>query len=294
MVLSATVGPLNLFSHPYRSLRPLPGSPKELRAERHRPGSALVWRLGEAGRAQHARVVKERAGGLALVVILPPAPRIRLDPELMRLVETTRPQAILPHHERIALEDLAQVLRRPPEDLPAEVTEYVAWRGIALDRETVHLVRRTLALSAELRSISALSRSLYLSRRALGRRFLSRGLPVPSHWLQFGRLLRVAIRLQNSSESVLSVGYELGYADAFSLSNQMQRLIGFRPSEVREYLGWEWLLEAWLCEEARTGGLAPEYAFGLLEGSATAPGTARAARHRRDRVARASRKAQTG
>jgi AraC-like DNA-binding protein len=211
----------------------------------------------------------------------------------MRIVEATRPQAILPDHEAVALEDLAQVLRRPPEDLGADVTEYVTWRGVALDRETSRLLRKTLALSADLRSVSALSRSLYLSRRALGRRLLSRGLPVPSHWLHFGRLLRVAIRLQNSSDSVLSIGYEVGYADAFSLSNQMHRLTGFRPSEVREYLGWEWLLEAWLCEEARTGGLAPEYAFDLLAGPTVAPDRRGSEQRRLDRADRVARRALT-
>lgn len=79
-----------------------------------------------------------------------------------------------------------------------------------------------------------------------------------SHWLQFGRILRVAIRLQNSEDSVLAVGYELGYPDGFSLSNQMFRLTGYRPVEARQYLGWEWILEAWLRREADTGGLAPD------------------------------------
>jgi AraC-like DNA-binding protein len=294
MPAAVSVGPLSLLSHPYRSLRPVSGGHQQLRVEGRRPGSSLVWRLAEGPRAEHARTVQSRPGGLALIVILPPAPRIRVDPELMRIVEASRPQAILPHHEHILVEDLKHVLRRPPEDLAAEVTEYVAWRGVVLDRETVHVLRKTLTLSAELRSISALSRSLYLSRRALGRRLLSRGLPVPSHWLQLGRLLRVAIRLQNSSESVLSIGYEVGYADAFSLSNQMHRLTGFRPSQAREYLGWEWLLEAWLCEEARTGGLAPEYAFDLLAESPRSRDEGSGNRRASARAARTGRKARTG
>ena len=88
---------------------------------------------------------------------------------------------------------------------------------------------------------------------------------MPSHWLHFSRLLRVAIRLQNSGESVLSAGYELGYPDGFSLSNQMARLTGYRPTEARMYLGWEWLLEAWLQQEADTGGLAPETTLKFLD-----------------------------
>lgn len=284
---------LSLLVHPYRGLRLVHGGSKQVRAEGRRPGSALVWHLADGIREQHIPVVRDRPGGLALIVVLPPAPRLGTEPDIMRVVEASHPQAILPHHE-VALEDLVQVLSRPPEDLAAEVTEYVTWRGISLDRETARLLRKTIALSAELRSISALSRSLYLSRRALGRRLLSRGLPVPSHWLQLGRLLRVTIRLQNSSESILSIGYELGYADAFSLSNQMYRLTGFRPSEAREYLGWEWLLEAWLRAEATAGGLSPEYAFGVLTGSAASDGRDRSERLRAAGGLRTPARAGTG
>ncbi len=38
----------------------------------------------------------------------------------------------------------------------------------------------------------------------------------------------------------------------------MQRLFGTRPSVVRQCLGWEWLVEEWLCrEEAAAGGRVP-------------------------------------
>jgi AraC-like DNA-binding protein len=284
---------LTLLVHPYHGLQPVQGGSKQLRAEGRRPGSALVWQLANGLHEQHIPVVRDRPGGLALIVVLPPAPKLGAEPDIMRVVEASRPQAILPHHE-VALEDLVQVLGRPPEDLAAEVTEYLTWRGISLDRETARLLRKTIALSAELRSISALSRSLYLSRRALGRRLLSRGLPVPSHWLQLGRLLRVAIRLQNSRESILSIGYEVGYVDAFSLSNQMHRLTGFRPSEAREYLGWEWFLEAWLRVEASAGGLSPEYAFDLLTGSGASVAGNRSERLRRDGSLRARMRVGTG
>ncbi|NNF11907.1 MAG: helix-turn-helix transcriptional regulator [Gemmatimonadetes bacterium] len=152
-------------------------------------------------------------------------------------------------------------------DLAAEVTDYIRWRGLVVDRETTHLLRRIIELSEELKSITALARSLYMSRRALGRRLTRRGLPVPSHWLQLGRLLRLTSRLQNSETSIASIAYEAGYPDGFSLSNQMQRLIGFRPSQVREYLGWEWLLEAWLRKEADEGRLAPSATLEIKDGA---------------------------
>jgi AraC-like DNA-binding protein len=223
-----------------------------------------VWCLRAGAHEQDVSLVRDRPGGLALIVVLPPSTAPASDPGLVGTIESVRPSAVLPFHPHPDVDDLSTLLRRPPEDLAVEVTDYVTWRGLRLDRETVHLIRRIVALSADLRSITALCRSLYMSRRALGRRFVARGLPVPSHWLHFARLLRVAIRLQNTEDSVLSVGFEVGYPDAFSLSNQMVRLTGYRPSEARAFLGWEWLLEAWLRREADEGALAPDLTLDIL------------------------------
>jgi AraC-like DNA-binding protein len=131
------------------------------------------------------------------------------------------------------------------------------------------LIRKTVELSLELHTVTALARSLYLSRRALGRRFLSRGLPVPSHWLHFGRILRAALRLQNTDETLASAAYHFGYPDAFAFSNQMYRLTGVRPSEARRCLGWEWLVEAWLQTERGTGGLSEDLARTLVDEAGT-------------------------
>jgi AraC-like DNA-binding protein len=264
MTLSTHPPALSLFTHPYHALVPVVGGKRQLRTEGRAPGGALVWHLRGGAHPQDAAVVRDRPGGLSLIVILPPFAAPASDPGLLGTIESAHPSAVLPFHPEPDVDDLAAVLRKPPEDLAVEVTDYVAWRGFQLDRETVHLIRRIVALSADLRSITALCRSLYMSRRALGRRFVVRGLPVPSHWLHFSRLLRVAIRLQNTQDSVLSVGYEVGYPDAFSLSNQMVRLTGCRPSDARTFLGWEWLLEAWLRKEADEGALAPDLTLDLL------------------------------
>jgi AraC-like DNA-binding protein len=179
------------------------------------------------------------------------------NPALVHAIQRLRPHGILPYHTDPQAAELAHVLRRPPADLPAEVTDYLEWRGIGLDQGTVRLVRRIVELSENLRSVSALARSMYMSRRALGRRFMTLGLPVPSHWLQMARLLRVTVRLQNTEDSVFSVGCTFGYPDGFSVSNQMSRLFGIRPTTARERLGWEWVFEAWLRREAENGAFAP-------------------------------------
>ena len=176
-----------------------------------KPGSALVWVLESGATESDRNIVEQRPGGLSLIVILPPVADLANDPTILHLIEACCPHGILPFHKRLAERELARVLKRPPDDLSASVTDYLAWRGIRIDRDTVHLIRRTIDKSADLHSISALARTMYVSRRALGRRFLSRGLPVPSHWLQLGRLLRVSIKRQNSRESIFSVAYKFGY-----------------------------------------------------------------------------------
>jgi AraC-like DNA-binding protein len=152
---------------------------------------------------------------------------------------------------------VVELLRAEPEDLSAEVLDFLAHRRMVVDRETRRIVARTIELSSTVRSLSELCRQLYVSRRALGRRFSDRRLPPPSHWLQFSRALRVCLRLQASQLPVAQVARMFGYPDAFTLSNQLVRLIGVRPSDVRDCLGWEWVLEAWVEEERRAGNFFP-------------------------------------
>ena len=261
---------LSYLTHPYRRMHVLTGGRAEMRASLKLPGSALVWPMAGGVDRSVLDLVVRRPGGVSLLVILPAAEDIAMDASVMHAVHRARPHGVLPFHPSPSAADLAQVLRRPPVDLAGELIDYLRWRGLGIDRETAHLVRRIIDLSAELRSISAVSRSMYLSRRALGRRLMSRGLPVPSHWLQMGRLLRVALKLQNTDATVSSVAFELGYPDGFSVSNQMERLLGYRPSDVRTHLGWEWLVEAWLRREAELGGLGPSVAS-QMQNAPTAP-----------------------
>lgn len=261
---SSSMTPLHLLSFPYINLSPIHGGKQQLWVDGRKPGSVLVWQVQPVVDDRELDVVRHRPGGLPLILVLPPISDTSSDGKIVQLVEVTRPHGILPFHEELSAGELTAILRHPPDSLAVEFTDYLAWRGIPIDRETRQLIRKTVELSSEIRTISGLSRSLYMSRRALGRRFMSRGLPVPSHWLHIARLLRVAIHLQNSEESVLSVGYDLGYPDGFSLSNQLMRLTGFRPVDVRRCLGWEWLVEAWLRREADSGGLAPELTEDIL------------------------------
>ena len=250
------------LDHPYQ----IPRSPFPPR------GGAVVWNLKPEEVVTGSRSVRTRPAGVALIILLPPDTQLRKGDILYRLMASCRPHSILPHMEEIDPGELASVLRRSPPQLALEVSEYLAWRGIEVDLDTRHLLRRTLALSAELRTVSALARALYMSRRALGRRFMTRGLPVPSHWLHFGRVLRGSIRLQAPGASLLSVGADLGYPDGFAFSNQMNRLIGLRPSIMKECFGWEWIVESWLYREAKNGNLSPHLSLRLFPKRGFNPG----------------------
>lgn len=219
-------------------------------------GWSLTLNLGSERWRDGKQLVTDRLAGIPLVIILPDGNDQLSVLRILRLIERTRPQVVLPHHQFPSPREIATVIRRPPTSLASSVTDYLDWRGVPLDPDTRKIVRRTLELSDRVQTITALARHLYMSRRALGRRLLAQGLPVPSHWLQIARILRVTLKLQNTDASLFRIATSLGYPDGFSLSNQMKRLCGIRPLEARQRLGWEWLFETWLAREAERGTLS--------------------------------------
>jgi len=234
-----------VLSHPYRKFV-APEDPSGGLGPNPPRGCVLVWWMAPQPCDNSLEIAQHRTPGIPLVLLLPPAHAVTSGDALLRLVELCRPMAILPHHPRILPREVLPLLRRGPIDLPGDVLDYMTWRGITVPTEGRRLVLRLLELSGELRSVSAVARALHTSRRALGRQLSGEGLPVPSHWLQLGRSLRAAVDLQDTDRSLFSIAIDHGYSDGFSLSNQMQRIFGFRPSVVREFLGWEWILETWL------------------------------------------------
>jgi AraC-like DNA-binding protein len=210
------------------------------------------------------RAVQHRPGGVQLLAVLPRSGEISDPDELLRMVEVCRPHAVLPFHHDPDPIDLRSLLKEPPEDVPRAVVDYLAWRGLVLDPDTRQLIRRTLELSAEVSTVSGLARGVYMSRRALGRAFLREGLPVPSHWLHVGRVLRAVLELQWHGETLMRTAARHGYPDGFSLSNQMKRLTGVRPTDVKERIGWEWVLESWIRRELASGGFGEDQA-GMLQ-----------------------------
>lgn len=249
---SATLIGLRLFLPPYTRFedRPIPPAGDVPR------GAAAVWWLSDAERqTREFDRLRTRPFDLPLVILLPPPADVARTLPLINLLALLRPRSVLPGMSLGNPDAIRHVLAAPPPSLAEAVMRHLTDRGIITSRTIAREVRRILELAPDIHSISRLSRRLYTSRRTLGRHFATAGLPVPSHWLQFARLLHVAVRLQTEPSAIFRIAARSGYPDGFTLSNQMKRLIGCRPTEVRACLGWEWILEAWLMREWTTGGL---------------------------------------
>ena len=213
-------------------------------------GRAIVWLLNDRPEQMaNFEALRYKPLGLPLIVLLPPPAQIRSVLELLPLVRNLSPRMILPHGLVDTPYRLRQILASPPRAIPTTLTDYLVRRRLLRTKKAAREFQRIVELAPETRSISALSRRMYTSRRTLGRHLISTGMPVPSHCLHFARLFHVSLQLQTDDGAVFRIASRLGYADGFTMSNQMKRLIGYRPSEVRGLLGWEWIVEAWLEKE---------------------------------------------
>ena len=249
---SAAHTSLSRFAAPYERLLPQPlQHPAGIHEWR---GTAVVWRLSNAAAQwEQYQWLVQRPYGQPLFILLPHLDEIERAVPLLRRLRELRPRAVVPGAILGTPEHLRALLSAPPRSLAVAVTEHLAGRGVLRNAEARKEVQRILELSGEVTSISQLARRMYTSRRSLGRHFTGWDLPVPSHWLQFGRLLHACVHLQCEPTAAFRVAARMRYPDGFTMSNQMKRLLGFRPSEVRRLLGWEWLVEAWVEKEGLGG-----------------------------------------
>jgi AraC-like DNA-binding protein len=247
-VPAAAARALSLFRPPYEQLIPCSHQMiRELKAVDDWKGSTIVWQLTRnQDLMKHYDALRHKALGLPLLVLLPPPHDISEVIDMLPLIRGLSPRMILPYGLFDTPYRLKQILAIPPRSIPASVTEYLTRRGLLRTRKGVREFQRIMELAPDTSSIAPLCRRMYTSRRTLGRHFAATSMPVPSHCLHFGRLLNVAIALQQDDSAKFRVAARFGYPDGFTMSNQMKRLTGYRPSEVRELLGWEWVVEAWL------------------------------------------------
>jgi AraC-like DNA-binding protein len=244
---------LALFAPPYDSLQEIttawtsPGLPV---------ATALVWRPDRHGlEHKHLDFVEARPRGYSLIVVLPPPSEIHTIAEFLPRLGLLRPHAVLPS---VGVLDQPPILKSAfalvPRMLPDLVSFYLDRHRIVTDFTARKEIRRIFELAPKVTTVAKLCREMYTSRRTLGRHFEALRLPVPSHWLQFARILHVAVKAHDHRTAFSRLAVAAGYPDGFTMSNQMKRLIGYRPSEMRELYGYEWIIEAWLQREAALVG----------------------------------------
>jgi AraC-like DNA-binding protein len=238
---------LQLLRPPYVRCEPLdldwrPGSPQ--------PGAAAVWFISpESPVYAELDWLRDRPRALPFFIVLPEPEEIRPLASVLRTIPDLGPRGVLPSVVTGTMRALRVLLASPPRVLAPAVGDLLMRLGQIPDDEARHRIETIIESAAHTSSIEQLAATLCQSRRTLGRFFAERDLPVPSHWLQFARILHVSIQLQNTRTNINRVSARFGYPDGFTMSNSMKRLTGYRPSFVREHLGWEWLVEAWLRQE---------------------------------------------
>jgi len=220
-------------------------------------GVAAVWFVRDVATQEAERDwLAERPSGVELVVVLPTPAAIHEALPLLHDLSDLRPRGVLPHGPLTSPEPVRLLLSTSPRDLASLVVAHLTRVRVLRTQKIRALVARTFEFAPTVPSVATLARKLYTSRRTLGRHFACEGLPVPSHWLQFARLLHVAAIIQEKQEiPIFRAATQVGYPDGFTMSNQMKRLIGCRPTEIRENLGYEWIIEEWVRREYAAGRL---------------------------------------
>jgi AraC-like DNA-binding protein len=239
---------LVLFRPPYRTFEPIDRHwrPAALPARGH----FLIWTIEELQQEDDVEWVFRRPPGIPLVVLLPPPAHIVPLGHIVRAIPYLHPRAVLPCTAAALEPDQFRLfLGAPPQRLPEALTDYLIRRRLFASPEAALRIRRIFDHAQTVTSVAALARRLHMSRRTLGRQLTADGLPAPSHWLQFARLLRLALHISTDRQPLLRLATRAGYPDGFTMSNQMKRMLGCRPSELRGVLGWEWLVESWLLNE---------------------------------------------
>jgi AraC-like DNA-binding protein len=246
--------PIEWFEPPYdqpASHARFLGNPSAVRG-----GDVLLWFTERSAQLRReARVLSARTPGALLFLVLPAPETLLARTEIIDLLVSTDPDAVLPAMARVSPSLIVRLLKRVPGDPATALVQYLDQRQV-LDHERARgEVIQIVRLSGELTTVSKVARRMCLSRRTLGRHLADAGLPSPSHWLQFARLFRAVLLIQGKGATVTRAAASIGYPDAFTLSNQMKRLLGLRPSHAKRRLGWRWLVEAWLAAEIARGGL---------------------------------------
>src|SRR5688572_22196722 len=113
---ATAVRTLSLFTPPYEEFLPCAAQTIDrMRDVEVWKGTALVWELtGQAHQVAEFDLLRRRAPGIPLLVLLPPPSEIRNVLDMLPLVRSLSPRMILPHGVIDTPYRLRQILALPP------------------------------------------------------------------------------------------------------------------------------------------------------------------------------------
>jgi AraC-like DNA-binding protein len=120
------------------------------------------------------------------------------------------------------------------EDVFSDLTHIV---GQGLPPELRGFCRRVLEFPIRYSSLTLLGEAFGLSSGALKARFRRRGLPSPSRYLRWFRLLAAARILAEAEETTLTASFRLGFASDGNFCRWVRATSGLTPSSLRDWNG---------------------------------------------------------
>jgi len=137
------------------------------------------------------------------------------------------------------------VLRRELTEtagLATDLIRYLRARGWVLPPSVRDLVHGVLEHAAECRAVRRLADFVDSSPRWT-REMKACGLGTPRPFFQVVRCMVIAIDMQREWTTRLEdIAWRYGFHDASALHHRVVEVFGCSPTDVRRWLGWEWLL----------------------------------------------------
>jgi hypothetical protein len=146
----------------------------------------------------------------------------------------------------------AQLTER--NDLPGDFVLWLERRGFTVRRSTRAMIVTAMQGAKDCRNLTE------LAARSSGRvdvwrdNLLRSGISSAQDFHQILRLLAIAVHIQREPSTPLSrMAEHYSYFDDSALRRRLGQVLGCPPSDLRKYLGWEWIADTAL----RRAGLTP-------------------------------------
>ena len=178
-------------------------------------------------------------------------PVLDLDARILRVWESERRAMELPptRTDHLVSRLSAKIAERAVQQQAADRTlgELSRAAGARLPLPLRTFARRIMEFPWRYRSLHALADACGTSRGALKARFRRRGLPTPSTYLRWYRVLAVATHLSDRSITVASAAHRLGFTSDGNLCRMLWSVTGMTPTEARTVNAWRRLVltHAW-------------------------------------------------